>query len=92
MLVLKIFCVFDSKADAFLSPFFMPNKGMAIRGMASVCADPTHDFNIHGGDFTLFEIGEYDTKSGRITSYDVFENLGTMLQVLNTITQAKGVN
>ena len=33
-MVTKIFSVYDEKAKAFGNPFFMVNKGMALRGFA----------------------------------------------------------
>lgn len=67
----KVFAVYDSKANAFMSPFFMPTTGQAVRAWGTTVNDPQTDFNRYPGDFTLFEIASYDDISGK------FENLST---------------
>lgn len=76
----KIFCVYDSKAEAYMQPFLMPTKGQAIRAFQTTVNDPSTDFNKYPGDFTLFEIGEWDDQTSKIGSYDTKVNLGTALE------------
>ena len=56
----KMFTVFDSKADAYLQPFYMQTKGTAVRSFSESCNDPSTSFNKYPEDFTLFALGEYD--------------------------------
>ena len=77
---LKIYSVHDSKAEAFLAPFNAPTAGVAIRMWEAACKDPEHTFHQHAGDYTLFEIGEFDQTSGQVTGYAVLINLGIALQ------------
>lgn len=55
----KIFAIYDSKAEAYLTPFFMRSKGEAIRGLTACVDDPQHNFSKYAEDFTLFELGEW---------------------------------
>ena len=56
----KIFSVFDSKAELYLTPFFMKTKGEAVRGFEDVANDKNSAIGRHPEDYTLFELGEYD--------------------------------
>lgn len=77
---MKIFGIYDSKAEAFLNPFFMKSKGEAIRAVSSLVADANHNFCKYAADFTLFELGEFEDNSGNITIHDAKINLGCLLE------------
>lgn len=74
--MLKIFTVYDNKAKAYITPFFLPTQGMAVREFEYVCNDPTHMFCRFPTDYTLFMIGEFDESSGAIFVSEHHENLG----------------
>lgn len=67
---MKIFTVYDSKAEAYLQPIYLRNKAEAIRAFETSCNDGTTQFNKYPEDFTLFEIGEWDESKGRLLPYD----------------------
>lgn len=73
---MKIFTVFDSKAEAYLQPFFARTNGEAVRSFTEAANDSGHNFCKYSGDFTLFEIGEYDETTGNITPLKAHQNLG----------------
>lgn len=62
----EMFAIFDSKADAFLNPFFMLNAQMAIRTFSGCANDTTHMFNKHPSDFRLYKIAYFDDASALI--------------------------
>lgn len=66
---MNIFTIFDTKAKAYLQPFFSRNKATALREVTQVVNTPDHSFNIHCEDYGLFQLGEYDEKTGKIESY-----------------------
>lgn len=76
----KVFCVYDSKAETYLTPFVMRSRGEAIRGFSDVTNDPNTQFAKHPGDFTLFEIGEWDSDSAKIAMYEAKQNLGVAIE------------
>lgn len=80
----KIFTTYDSKAEAYLQPFFMGTRGEAIRGWQTVCNDPKTQFNKYPSDFTLFEIGEYEETTGQIFPYEAKVSLGTAIEFLKS--------
>lgn len=64
---MKIFSIFDEKAEAFLQPFFLATVGQAERALLDAMRDDEHNFSRYPSDFTLFLIGEYDEVTGVIT-------------------------
>lgn len=62
-MLLKVFSIYDSKAEAFLQPFFSKTKGDAIRSLTDLVNDDKHNFCKYSEDFTLFECGTWDDGS-----------------------------
>lgn len=91
MAKLKVFTVYDSKAEAYLQPFFMRSMGEALRGFQEVCNDPQSNLCKYPGDFTLFEIGSYDEESGRLESLKAFVSLGTAIEFKKSAPSAQEV-
>ncbi len=81
-MLFKIFCVFDSKAEAFLQPFFSVNRAVALRSFTQACQDSQSDFHRFAGDYTLFEIGEWSAAEGKLVEYEAKVNLGLASQYL----------
>lgn len=67
---LLAFAVFDSKAEAFLRPFFAETKGLAIRSFSAAVNDSSSDIAKWPGDYTLFLIGGYDQVTGHLLAAD----------------------
>lgn len=66
----RVFSIFDMKADAFLQPFFASTKGVAIRQFGGAVNTDGHELNKYSSDYTLFELGEFDERSGAITPHE----------------------
>lgn len=77
----KVFAVFDSKAEAYLQPFFTYTAGQATRSFSDAVLDEGHQFHKHAGDYTLFQIGEYEDENGVLSSTSHI-NLGCALEYL----------
>lgn len=60
-----VFAVYDSKAAAFLQPFFSQTRGVAVRSFGAAVQDTGHDFNRYAGDYTLFELGTFDEETAK---------------------------
>lgn len=82
MFTCKVFSIFDSKADAFLQPFFSPTSATAIRSFERSVQDEATDFHRYAGDYTLFEIGIWDQSEGTWISHEAKINLGVGSQFL----------
>lgn len=83
-MILKIFTVYDQKAKAYLTPFFLPQDGMATRTFAECCNNPEHNFGKWPSDFTLFEIGEYNETTAELTPHGTPKSFGTGVEFLET--------
>ncbi len=83
---LNIFTIYDNKAKAFLPPFYARTKGEAIRSFQSTVNDPTSNMNKYPGDFALFQLGEFDDETAKITQNATPDSLGP---AENYLEQAK---
>lgn len=81
---MKIFSVYDDKADAYTQPFFAPTSGVAIRQFTQAANDEKHEFHKHAADYTLFEIGEFSEQTGAIYAHDALKNHGNALNYRET--------
>lgn len=62
----NIYSVFDSKAKAFLQPFFTTNHAVASRQFAAAVQQEGHEFNRFAEDYSLFHLGSYDEATGKV--------------------------
>lgn len=68
----KICVIYDSKAEGYMQPFFSQASGAAIRAFSDELNNPqsqNRSLHDHPEDYTLFEIGTWDDKEGRIEPY-----------------------
>lgn len=72
----KLFAVYDSKAESYMIPFPMQTTELAIRSFTEGCLDPNSNFNKYPLDFYLYELGVYDDEKGTV------ENLKTPKQLI----------
>lgn len=79
---LLVFTVFDSKAECYMQPFFMPTQGAATRAFQDSVNKEGHQFSQHSEDYTLFQVGEYDDATGEITPLQAHISLGNAVQFL----------
>lgn len=75
-----VYSVFDSKVQAYASPFQMRTKAEAIRGWTEVANDPSTTVCKHSEDFSLMELGEYDESTGQFSNHPAPINLGLAAQ------------
>lgn len=73
---LKMFTVYDSKADSFIQPFFSQSTGTAIREFSAACNKQDHQFSKYAGDYTLFELGEFNQDTAKFQLAQSPLNLG----------------
>ncbi len=64
----KMFVIYDSKANAFMQPWFLTQEGMAQRAFSDCVNDSDHNFGRHPEDYTLFNIGDFDDQNAKIQS------------------------
>lgn len=77
----KVFSVFDSKAKAFIQPFYSQTNGTAVRQFTAAAQDAGHDFHRFSEDYSLFCLGEFDEESGMFNQPATPEPVVTALAV-----------
>ena len=70
-MLLKVFTVFDSKAEAYLQPFYGKSKGEAIRSFIEAANDKQSQIGKYPEDFTLFDLGEFDDSTSRFNLLEI---------------------
>lgn len=79
---LHVFSIFDSKAENFNNPIFLPAVGQATRLFGDQVNDETSPFNKHPEDYTLFQIGTYDPMSGKLEPLTTPISLGLAIEYI----------
>lgn len=79
--MLKMFTVYDSKAETYLRPFSMLTTGEAIRGFITTLNDPQTEYCKYPADFTLFEVGTFDETKAAFVIHEAMVNLGNGLHL-----------
>ena len=64
----KVYAVYDDKVGAYMQPFSMESRGQAVRAFSDSVNDPKSIWYRHPGDFQLYELGEFDEKSGEFVN------------------------
>ncbi len=82
-MITQIFTVYDSKAEAYLPPFFMQSRGLAIRSFTDTVNDPKTQLHNHPGDFMLMYVGKFDDSDCTFDLAKVPENLGLAAEFLS---------
>lgn len=77
---MKIFAVWDNKAEAFMQPFFSDTVGLALRAFQNNIENPESIMNKYPNDFCLYEIGTFDEASGIIENHEQNKNLGMAIE------------
>lgn len=81
---MRIYSIFDSKAGAYLTPFFHRNNATAMRDMEQGVNDPSTGLHKYPADFALFCLAEWDDVAGTIFVLDHPEPLGSLRQFVKT--------
>ncbi len=64
--MMKICTIYDAKAEAYMQPMFFQSAGQAVRSFSDVVNDKSHAIGQHPEDYTMFCVGEWDERSGKI--------------------------
>lgn len=66
----KMFVLKDDKSATYGPPFVEQTRGMVIRSLQEGLQQGQAVWAKHPQDFTLFEIGEYDVRTGDVKLYE----------------------
>lgn len=65
-MIQKMFSLRDSKALAFLQPFFSTASGSALRALSDAVSDSKSPIGLHPEDYILYEVGSFDDLTGEV--------------------------
>lgn len=91
-MIQKVFAVYDSKACAFLQPFFSNSVGSAVRAFADASNEDKSPIARHPGDYQLYEIGTFDDNSGLLDAMVPTKLLGCAADFVEVKKAAFGVD
>lgn len=57
---LNVYSIFDSKAKAYLPPFYLHTHGLAERAFGDCINSRDHQFSKNPADYTLFHLGTFE--------------------------------
>ena len=78
---LILFAIWDDKAQAFMPPWAMTTRGLALRSFGELANQEGHNIFNHPQDFRLFEIGTFNSATGRVEPLETGpHDLGMALQ------------
>jgi len=82
---LKVFSIYDAKAKAFQSPFYMVTLGQALRAFDDLVNEKDSFVNKHPEDFQLYHIAEYDDSNA------TFQNRVPLNMIATAAEYYKGI-
>ena len=62
----KLYVIRDTKMLTYRNPVACPNVAVMTRELTEVANNPESPFSKHATDYELYEIGEFDEKTGLI--------------------------
>lgn len=66
MAKLKMFAIYDAAAKAYGPPMVFHTTGLALREFETICKSPDSQLYKSPADFSIWEIGEYETDNAGI--------------------------
>lgn len=81
----KAFTIFDSKSEIYARPMYAATTEAGQRLFHSAVNQEGSQYGKYGGDYTLFEIGEWNDNKGEIVMHKAHQNLGTALTYLDQV-------
>lgn len=90
-MILKVYSIFDVKADVFNAPFFTGTHGLAIRNFKDVANDKATSIGKYPADFKLVCIGSYDDSRGLLVASE-HESLGFATEFVEHVPALRGVS
>ncbi len=65
----KMYAVHDTKAAAYLQPWFQTTDALAMRNFADCVNDKNHNFGRHPEDYNLFLLAEFDDQNANLIAH-----------------------
>lgn len=66
---LRIFSVYDEKAEIYHPPFYYNQVGQALRTFTDCINSADHQFGAHPSDYSLFLLGSFSDQNGHFDAH-----------------------
>jgi hypothetical protein len=86
----QIYTIYDSKAEAYMTPFFIQQDGQALRDFKDAALNQESTISKHPEDYTLFKLGTYDETTAKIEMLKTPVSMGVAIEY--TTQQLEAVN
>ena len=86
---LKMYCIYDSAAGAYMRPFFVQTDSVATRAFSDLVMDAQHEIGKHPEHYSLFRVGEFDDNNA---SKSYFEDPECVATAMEMVGQAQKVD
>jgi len=84
MSIKKIYTILDTKAGAYLPPFYLRSNGEALRAFIDEVLNRDSQLGKHPEDYVLFEVGTFDEVRGTIDLLEPYNALARGTDFLTT--------
>jgi len=88
MPIMRVYSIFDEKAEEFSPPFFQPNDRLAQRMVRESARGNGSMLAAYPEDFKVYRLGEFNTATGEIT----IEKRPTLVISVKDLTKEAGNN
>lgn len=78
----KVFTIYDSKSEAYCTPFYANARGQCIRNFVDSADSPESAINKHPEDYTLFELGTFDDCKAVFEMHPTPISLGVAIELI----------
>jgi len=79
-----MYCVYDSKVEAYMMPFYVQSKGQAIRMFAELANDKDTNVGKYPAEFTLFDLGEIDDSNAKFKLHSTPIAVGVAIEFIKS--------
>lgn len=88
---MAIYAIYDTATGAYMRPFFVQADAQAVRAFSDLAVAADHEVGKHPEDYSLFRIGQFDDKKGKIIGESP-ECIATALECVSASRNVKRDN
>lgn len=81
-MILKLFCIYDSKVEVYTNPMCYKTRGESIRSFSDNLAKGESNYALHPEDYVLFEVGTWDCTTCTFDIYPAPVSVGKALEFM----------
>lgn len=79
-----LYLIWDSKSESYSIPFIHLARGDALREFTRAANSNDSKIGLNPEDFSLFEVGQFDERTGEFVIYEVKEHVANAHELVTT--------